>query len=85
MNAVQLVETTHDPANPSSSGINVYKIVRSTGPGLPFWPRPAKFQSALSAICLADTIQARARASVGAGMAGFPSWNARHKLPFIDK
>ena len=33
MNAVQLSETTADPRNPASSGINVYKMLRSTGPG----------------------------------------------------
>lgn len=33
MNAVQLVDTTADVTDPSSSGINVYRILRSTGPG----------------------------------------------------
>ncbi len=33
MNAVQLSETTADLQNPASSGINVYKMLRSTGPG----------------------------------------------------
>ena len=33
MNAVQLSETTADLQNPASSGINIYKMLRSTGPG----------------------------------------------------
>ena len=33
MNAVQLSETTADLQNPSSSGINVYKMLHSSGPG----------------------------------------------------
>ena len=33
MNAVQLSETAADLQNPSSSGINVYKMLRSSGPG----------------------------------------------------
>ena len=36
MNAVQLSETTADLHNPSSSGINVYKMLHSSGPGE--WP-----------------------------------------------
>jgi hypothetical protein len=45
MNAVQLVETTHDISDPSSSGINVYRIIRSTGPGLRHCPTPSPFFS----------------------------------------
>jgi len=33
MNAVQLSETTADLQNPSNSGINVYRMLRSSGPG----------------------------------------------------
>ena len=33
MNAVQLSETTADLQDPSSSGINVYRLLRSSGPG----------------------------------------------------
>ncbi|KAK9901246.1 hypothetical protein WJX75_002237 [Coccomyxa subellipsoidea] len=35
MNAVQLVDTANDISDPSSAGINVYRILRSTGPGPP--------------------------------------------------
>ena len=33
MNAVQLVDTANDISDPASAGINVYRILRSTGPG----------------------------------------------------
>lgn len=33
MNAVQLVDTANDISDPASAGINVYHILRSTGPG----------------------------------------------------
>ena len=33
MNAVQLVETAADISDPSSAGVNIYRILRSTGPG----------------------------------------------------
>ncbi|EIE20207.1 putative DEAH [Coccomyxa subellipsoidea C-169] len=35
MNAVQLVDTANDISDPASAGINVYRILRSTGPGPP--------------------------------------------------
>ncbi|BDA45458.1 probable ATP-dependent RNA helicase DHX35 [Coccomyxa sp. Obi] len=35
MNAVQLVETAADISDPSSAGVNIYRILRSTGPGPP--------------------------------------------------
>lgn len=33
MNAVQLVDTAADISDPSSAGVNIYRILRSTGPG----------------------------------------------------
>lgn len=37
MNAVQLVDTAADISDPSSAGVNIYRILRSTGPGLAFY------------------------------------------------
>lgn len=56
MNAVQLVDTANDISDPSSAGINVYRILRSTGPGAaPTYCRPPYVRQTLQRLSISST------------------------------